>query len=168
MKINKTSVSLIFSIIITLGGILYGFYSFIIYPTLIPHYGGGERFYLSRENNYTTTYDLYSQDGLNLIIQCNDTSEILLNNTSVCNCSYYTVFVRENTQLRVEIKSNHSLEGFIKARRRVPMSNVILSYSIPISGALIFFIIIYINHKRVNEEFNAFPSSEDNKNKLEN
>jgi hypothetical protein len=159
MKINNTSVGLIFSIIIIISGILYGLYSFIIYPTLIPHYGGGERFYLSKENNYTATYDWYSQGGLTLIIESNDTSEIFLNNTLVCNCSYYNVFVKENTHLRVKIQSNHSLEGFIRARRKVPVSNIILSYSIPLLGTLIFFIIIYLRQKRVNEEFNAFPSS---------
>jgi hypothetical protein len=147
MNINKTKIGMIFSVLIVFSGILYGLYTYLIYPTLVPSYGASERFLLSPQNNYTTTFPLYSSDGLYVTIEANTTIEVFFNNTSVCNCSIYEVYIKENTELSVSLQSDHFVEGRIRFRQKIPNENIIYAYLIPSIGLGFFLILLYVSYR---------------------
>ena len=83
--------------LIFIGSISMG-YSYLMHPTLVPIYGGGEQFYLEDYNNYTTQFPFYTNTRLSIIMNANETVQISINSEIVFTGTYYEVEIDSTTR----------------------------------------------------------------------
>lgn len=113
-------VALIISVFLVLGGVIGLSFTYLIYPSLIPGYGGGEYFYLDSYNNYTTVFPWYANTRLNLKIEANNTINIYIDEINVYNGTKYEITIESKNSVLIKLKSDYPVEGKITARQEIP------------------------------------------------
>ncbi|QEE16768.2 hypothetical protein DSAG12_02598 [Promethearchaeum syntrophicum] len=118
-------------------------YSYILYPTLIPIYGGGETFYLDSYNNYTSQFPFFTNAKLHIIMNANDTVQIFIDNENVLNGTYYDVEIEPNSEILMLLKSYFPVTGRFTLRQETPIFMEILSISLLLTSVITIFMNLY-------------------------
>lgn len=113
-------VALIFSVFLVLGGVIGLSFTYLIYPSLIPGYGGGEPFYLDSYNNYTTYFPWHANTRLNLKIEANNTIQIYIDEINAYNGTKYEITIEPKNSVLIKLKSDYPVEGRFTARQEIP------------------------------------------------
>jgi len=64
-------------------GVLGVYYGYVVYPELVPGYGGSIPFLLSPFNNYSLSFPLYFKSKVHVEVQGNDTFTLMVNETNL-------------------------------------------------------------------------------------
>ncbi|MFX1285036.1 MAG: hypothetical protein ACFFB5_15345 [Promethearchaeota archaeon] len=107
------------SLLLFTGFLSIGF-TYVIYPFLVPGYGGGEPFLLTSYNNYTDTYPWFSSSKLHLTIKANDTIQINIDGENVYNGTYYKISIEPNENTLITLKSSSPVTGRFEAWQEPP------------------------------------------------
>jgi hypothetical protein len=83
----------ILSFSLLLAGSAYTAYLHLLFPRLVPGYGGGEGFTLGEANDFTLQMPWWAYSRLHLGLQANDTVELYVDGEFVCVCSRYELVV---------------------------------------------------------------------------
>jgi len=121
--------------LIFIGSISMG-YSYLMHPTLVPIYGGGEQFYLEDYNNYTTQFPFYTNTRLSIIMNANETVQISINSEIVFIGTYYEVEINPNTEVLMVLKSSSPVVGRFTLRQETPIFMAIFSIGCFLLGIL--------------------------------
>jgi hypothetical protein len=78
-----TLIALILSSLLVFTGVFSLGFTYVLFPVLVPGYGGGEPFLLASYNNYTATFPWYSNSELQLTIKANRTIQIFIDGKNV-------------------------------------------------------------------------------------
>ena len=126
--------------------ILFAFLAFIgfayllglqfIYPTLIPGYGGGERFSLVKANNYTFQIPWFAYSRLHLTLQANETVELFIDDIYICNCTSYDFVIEPDEEFLVLLRSSSPVSGRFTAWQEIPLEKHMLALSLFLIGLM--------------------------------
>jgi hypothetical protein len=127
---------LLFSFLLLIVGSSYLWYLQFVFPKLVPHYGGGERFTLSEANNFTFQIPWSAYSRLHLALQANITVELYIDGSLVCNCSRYEFVIECGGEALILLKSDSPVNGMFTARQEIPLEKQ-LSAIVILSAGLI-------------------------------
>ena len=150
MTLNKKNpIKFIYGIsicLIFIGSIAVG-YSYFMHPSLVPMYGGGERFYLDSYNNFTDQFPFYANSKLHIIMNANDTVQISINNENVFNGTNYEVEIEPNIEVLMKLKSISPVNGRFTLRQETPLFMGIFSIGLLLIGIVSIFMNWYYSKK---------------------
>jgi hypothetical protein len=134
---SKTGLMLfVFSLLTLFAGLGYSLYLNVIFPRLVPSYGGGERFTLSEAENYTFQMPWLAYTRLHLALQTNDTVKLYIDSEYMCDCTSYDFVVEPGEQILILLKSNAPVSGMFTAWQEIPFDKQILALTLVIIGLL--------------------------------
>ena len=126
--------ALLIFILISFAGLAYLLYLQFLYPTLIPGYGGGERFTLTRANNYTFQIPWFAYSRLHLTLQTNDTVKLYVDDEHVRDCLQYDLVIDPGEEALIVLKSSSSVSGMFTAWQETPLERQMLASSLLLVG----------------------------------
>ena len=129
-----------FSLLIV--GFAYFFYLQVIFPRLVPGYGGGERFALNEVNNFTFHIPWSAYSRLHLALQANDTVELYMDGSYVCDCSRYEFVIEGGDDALIMLRSDSPVNGMFTAWQETPLEkrlSAIVILSVGLIGVAISF-----------------------------
>jgi hypothetical protein len=126
----------VFSLLMIFAGLSYLLYLNVIFPGLVPSYGGGERFTLSEAENYTFQIPWLAYTRLHLALQTNDTVKLYVDSEYVCDCTSYDFVVEPGEQVLILLKSDAPVSGMFTAWQEIPFDKQILALTLVIIGLL--------------------------------
>ncbi len=127
-RTSKTRMMIIvLSFILFFSGLAYFFYLQIIFPKLVPHHGGGERFNLGKTNDFTFQIPWTAYTRLHLSLQANDTILLYINNEHVCECTHYDLTIEPGEYIFVTLRSESPVTGVFTARQEIPVEKQFLA-----------------------------------------
>lgn len=129
-----TLITLSFSSLLLLSGIISIGFTYIFYPTLVPGYGSTERFHLGEYNNYTTDFPYYANSRLHLKIEANRTINIFIDGNNVHNGSFYELIIEPQDDILIKLISNSSVSGRFIAWQEPPWWMQISTFIILLTG----------------------------------
>jgi len=121
--------------LIFIGSISIG-YSYLMYPTLIPIYGGGEQIYLDNYNNYTQQFPFFTNTKLHIIMNANDTVQISIDDEIVHNGTYYETEIGPDIDILMILKSTSPVMGRFTLRQGTPVFLGIFSIGLFLIGVI--------------------------------
>jgi hypothetical protein len=133
---SKTVLRVFVSFLLILAGSAYLLYLQVIFPKLVPGYGGGERFTLSEANNFTFQIPWSARSRLHLTLQANGTVELYRDGDYVCDCSSYEFVIEGGDEAHILLKSNSSVSGMFTARQEIPVEKRLLAFIIILAGLI--------------------------------
>ena len=145
---SKTSLLiLLFSFLLLIVGSAYVLYLQVIFPKLVPGYGGGERFALDEANNFTFQIPWSAYSRLHLALQANDTVELYMDGSYVCDCSRYEFVIEGGGEALIMLRSDSPVDGMFTAWQETPMEKR-LSAIVILSAGLIGVAISFRIHRK--------------------
>ena len=154
MKRSETGLLIfILSFLLLFAGLTYFLYLQVIFPQLVPHYGGGERFTLSEAQNgtYTSQMSWSAYTRLHLTIQANNTVELYVNGTYVCDCTHYDLVIEQGGRALILLRSDLPVSGMFKAWQEIPLERQLLALALLLIGLIGIGISVIIHvRKRAN------------------
>ena len=126
--------TLLASISLFLVGATYLLYLQLLYPSLIPGYGGGERFSLTKANNYTFQIPWSAYSRLHLTLQANDTVKLYVDDEYVCDCLQYDLVIEPGEEALIVLKSGSPVSGRFIAWQEIPIERQMLASSLLLVG----------------------------------
>ena len=122
------------SVLLIVAGLAYVVYLHALFPTLVPSYGGGERFTLGGHNDYTLQMPWHAHTRLHVALQANDTVEFLIDGDHVCNCTRHEFSVEAGEQALVLLRSDSPVSGAFTAWQETPIENWVLALLLILTG----------------------------------
>jgi hypothetical protein len=148
-KKSKTGLLiLILSLLLLLAGLTYFLYLQVLFPQLVPGYGGGERFALSKANNYTFQIPWLAYTRLHLTLQANNTVKLHVNGDYVCDCTHYDFVIEQGEQVLILLKSDSPVSGMFKAWQEIPLERQLLALTLLFIGFIGIGIVIRVHRKK--------------------
>lgn len=135
MRAHAT-VALILSVVVVLSGLAYVLYLQVVFPSLVPHHGGGERFTLSQVNNYTSQIPWSAYTRLHLTLQANDTVQLYIDGNYVCDCTQYDLIIEAGDNAYILLKSDSPVVGMFTAWQETPFENQLVAYALLVIGLI--------------------------------
>ena len=131
---SKTVLRVILSFSLLLAGSAYIAYLHLVFPKLVPGYGGGEGFTLGEADNFTFQLPWWAYSRLHLSLQANDTLELYVDGDYVCVCSHYELVVESGDEALILLMSDSPVKGRFTARQEIPLERQLLAFSILLAG----------------------------------
>jgi len=132
----KTFLLIILSISLLLAGSAYITYLHLIFPKLVPGYGGGERFTLGEANNFTSQMPWWAYSRLHLDLQANDTVELYVDGDYVCDCVQHELVIERGDEALILLRSDSPVKGRFTARQETPLERQLLAFTIIVAGLM--------------------------------
>ena len=126
--------------LIALSAFAYLFYLQVLFPTLVPSYGSGEKFTLEPANNYTYQIPWHAITRLHLTFQANDTVKLYANNQYICDCTSYQFTLEPDDTVLIKMEAASPVSGMFTAWQETPLEKQLLALtllSIGIAGVAI-------------------------------
>ena len=136
---------------LSLIGATYLLYLQLLYPSLVPGHGGGEKFFLTKTNNFTFQIPWFAYSRLHLNLQVNDTVELYVDDEYVCDCTWYDFVIEPSKEALIMLKSSSSVSGMFIAQQEIPLEKQILASSLLLIGFVGTIIVL-----TMREESNRF------------
>jgi len=136
MKSKTGWMVFVFSLLTLFAGLGYLLYLNVIFPGLVPFYGGGERFTLSEAENYTFQIPWLAYTRLHLALQTNDTVKLYIDSEYMCDCTSYDFVVEPGEQVLILLESDAPVSGMFTAWQEIPFEKQILALTLVIIGLL--------------------------------
>jgi hypothetical protein len=124
----------ILSFSLLLAGSAYTAYLHLLFPRLVPGYGGGEGFTLGEANDFTLQMPWWAYSRLHLGFQANDTVELYVDGDFVCVCSHYELVVEGGDEALVLLRSGSPVEGWFTARQEIPLERQLMAFALLLAG----------------------------------
>lgn len=121
-----------------------------MFPRLVPFHGGGEGFTLSEANDFTFQIPWSAYSRLHLTLQANDTVELYIDGSYVCDCSHYEFVIERGDEALILLKSNSPVKGMFTARQEIPLEQQLLAFTMLSAGLVGVAISIRIRKKGAN------------------
>ena len=131
---SKAVLLVILSFSLLLAGSAYITYLYLMFPKLVPGYGGGEGFTLGEANNFTFQIPWWAYSRLHLGLQANDTLELCVNGDYVCDCSHHELVIESGDEALILLRSDSPVKGRFTARQEIPMERQLLAFAILLAG----------------------------------
>ena len=144
---SKTALPFILSFSLFLAGSAYTAYLHLIFPKLVPGYGGGEGFTLGEANNFTYQIPWWANSRLHLDLQANDTVELYVNGDYLSVCSHHELVIERGDEALVLLRSDSPVKGRFTARQEIPLERQLLAFAILLAGLVGVAISIRIRKK---------------------
>ena len=124
----------VFSLLMIFAGLSYSLYLNVIFPGLVPSYGGGERVTLSEAKNYTFRIPWLAYTRLHLALQTNATVKLYIDSEYMCDCTSYDFVVEPGEQVLILLKSDAPVSGMFTAWQEIPFEKQVLALTLVIIG----------------------------------
>ena len=131
---SKTFLLNLLSLSLLLAGSAYLLFLHSMFPTLVPGYGGGERFTLSEANDFTFQIPWEAYSRLHLNLQANDTLEIYVDGDYVCDCSHYELVIERGDEALILLRSDFPIKGRFTARQEIPLEKQLIAFVMILAG----------------------------------
>jgi len=125
---------LFFSILLSFTGIAYFLYLGIVFPTLVPHHGAGERFTLDSYNNFTYQIPWSAYTRLHLTMEANETVRLYADSDFLCDCLSHEFIIEPGDDIFISLKSNSTVSGRFSAWQEIPLERQLLATILLLAG----------------------------------
>lgn len=125
------------SLLLLFAGMAYFMYLQVVFPRLVPHHGGDERFTLSEANDYTFQIPWSAYSRLHLTLQANNTMGLYVDGEFVCDCSRYVFVIEGGDEVLVSLRSDSPVGGTFTARQETPLGKWLLAFAMILSGLIV-------------------------------
>ena len=115
------------SLLLFFAGSTYLLYLQVVFPKLVPHHGGGERFTLSGDNNFTDQIPWSAFTRLHLTLQASETVELYVNGDYVCDCTRYDFVIEAGDEALIRLEANAPVLGMFTAWQETPLEEQMLA-----------------------------------------
>ena len=122
------------SLLLILAGVAYLLFLNALYPMLVPHYGGGERFALRGVDDFTLEMPWGAVSRLHLSFQANGTVALYLDGAYVGNYTSYGFTVEGGDVVMVSMRSVSPVGGMFTARQEVPLGRQLTAVGLLLVG----------------------------------
>ena len=136
------------SFLLLFAGLTYLLYLQAIFPQLVPHCGGGERFALNEANSFTFQIPWSAYTKLHLTFQANNTVKLCVNGDYVCDCTHYDLVIEQGEQALILLKTDSQASGMLKARQEIPSERQLLTLTFLLIGLICTGISIRTHRKK--------------------
>ena len=109
------------SLILSSVGLTYFLFLQIIFPKLVPSYGGGERISLNSYNNYTFQIPWSANSRLHLSFQTDKTVNLYLDGNYLGDFTSYNFIIEPGDIALIKLEANSDVSGMFKARQEIPV-----------------------------------------------
>jgi len=133
---KSQTVSLILSVLLVFSGLAYFLYLQVVFPGLVPHYGGGERFTLSQVNNYASQIPWSAYTRLHLALQANDTVQLYIDGKYTCDCTHYDLIIEAGDEAYILLKSDAPVLGMFTAWQETPFERQLVASTLLLIGLI--------------------------------
>jgi len=117
-------------------GLTYLLFLQIVYPMLVPAYGGGETISINSYNNYTFQLPWRANSRLHLSFQTDNTVKLYLNGNFLCDCTSYKFIVEPGDTALIKLEANSNVSGRFKAWQEIPAEKQKLALIIIMVGLI--------------------------------
>ncbi len=131
---SKTVLLIILSFSLLLAGSAYVAYLHLLFPKLVPGYGGGEGFTLGEANDFTFQIPWWAYSRLHLDLHANDTLELYVDGDYVCDCSPYELVIERGDEALILLRSDSPVKGRFTARQEIPLEKQLLAFVMILAG----------------------------------
>ncbi|UCG36763.1 MAG: hypothetical protein JSV64_00315 [Candidatus Bathyarchaeota archaeon] len=137
-KLSTGLLIFILSLLPLFAGLTYFLYLQVVFPQLVPHYGGTERFTLSKTQNGTYTYHISwsAYTRLHLSLQANNTVALYVNGTYVRDCTHYDLVVEQHRRALILLRSDLPVSGMFNAWQEIPLEGQFLASALLLIGLI--------------------------------
>jgi hypothetical protein len=130
----KTGLLILLFSLLLIAGSAYLVYLQVVFPKLVPHYGGGERFTLSEANDFTFEIPWSAHSRLHLALRANDTVELYMDGSYVCDCSRYELVIEGGDETLILLRSDSPVDGMFTAWQEIPLEKQLSAFAILLAG----------------------------------
>ncbi|MFC1487026.1 hypothetical protein ACFLRN_04985 [Thermoproteota archaeon] len=102
-------------------GFTYLLFLQLVFPKLVPSYGGGETISLNSYNNYTFQIPLKTNSRLHLSFQTDKTVKLFLDGNFLGDYSSYNFIIEPGDNAFIKLEANSNVSGMFKARQEIPV-----------------------------------------------
>jgi len=127
---------LVGSLILSSLGLTYFLFLQLIYPKLVPSYGGGETISLNSYNNYTFQLPWKANSRLHLSFQTDNTVKLYLDGNFLGDYASYNFIVEPGDTALIKLEANSNVSGRFKAWQEIPVEKQKLALIIIIVGLI--------------------------------
>jgi hypothetical protein len=131
---SKTVLLILLSLSLLLVGSTYLMFLHYLFPRLVPFHGGGEGFTLSEANDFTVQIPWSAHTRLHLALQANDTLELYMDGSYVCDCYRYEFVIEGGDDVLILLNSDSPVNGMFTARQEIPLEKQLLALTILLAG----------------------------------
>ena len=124
------------SLILSSVGLTYLLFLQLVFPKLVPSYGGGETISLNSYNNYTFQLPWKANSRLHLSFQTDNTVKLYLDGNFLCDCTSYQFIVEPGDTALIKLEANSNVSGRFKAWQEIPAEKQKLALIIIIVGLI--------------------------------
>ena len=107
-----------------------------MFPKLVPHHGGGERFNLFKTNDFTFQIHWTAYTRLHLSLQANDTIILYSNDEYITECTHHDLTIEPGENVLVTLRSESPVTGMFTARQEIPMERRLLAIILLMLGLI--------------------------------
>jgi len=102
----------------------------------VPHHGGGERFNLSKANDYIFQIPWTAYTRLHLSLQANDTVTLYIDSEHICECTHHDLIIESGEYVLVMLRSESPVSGTFTARQEIPLERQLIAFILLIINIL--------------------------------
>ena len=129
-------------------------YSYLMHPSLVPMYGGGENLYLDNHNNFTAHFPFITNSRLHIAVNANDTIQISINGEIVHTGTYYELEIEYSEEILMSLESFSPVSGRLTLRQDTPVFLIIFSFGCLVIGIISIFINWFFFQKKTIPRMN--------------
>jgi len=139
--------ALILSVAVVFSGLTYVLYLHVVFPSLVPYHGGGERFALSLVNDYTSSIPWSAYTRLHVVLQANDTVQLYIDGIYACACTHYEVIIEAGDDSLLLLRSDAPVVGMFTAWQETPFERQLVAYPVFVIGLIGLTLSIKMNNR---------------------
>jgi hypothetical protein len=133
---KSQTVALMLSVVFVFSGLAYVLYLHAVFPSLVPHYGGGERFTLSHVNDYASQIPWSAFTRLHIALKANDTVQLYIDGKYTCDCTQYDLIIEAGDEAHILLKSDAPVVGMFTAWQDTPFEKQLVAYTLLVIGLI--------------------------------
>ena len=147
MDLSKLLIRILIGVLFVSTGISIA-YSFLVYPTLIPGYGGGEQCILTESNEFTQMYPFTVSTPITISVEANDSIEIWINGVFEYQGVTHKFSIAGESNQIVNFTATTEVSVYMQLRQQVPLSNYLICGSFSSLTLVIFLFDFFITKKQ--------------------
>lgn len=125
---------LVISLLLSFAGLAYSMFLQVVFPSLVPFYGGGEQFTLNQANNYTSEMPWLANSRLHVSFQANATVQLYSDYNYLTDCTSYEFIIDPSDYVLIGLKADSPVSGMFTAWQEPPVESQIMAMTLTLAG----------------------------------
>jgi hypothetical protein len=125
---------LVISLLLSFAGLAYILFLKVVFPSLVPFYGGAEQFTLNQANDYTWEIPWLANSRLHVSFQANATVQLCSDGNYLTDCTSYEFILGPSDYVLIGLKADSPVSGMFTAWQEPPVESQIMAMTLTLAG----------------------------------